>query len=115
DDLNSPIVISHLFEASKGINLISDGKATINPEDLKELKNVFDLFIKDILGLKIETGVSENTGDGYKGAIDLLLQIRMEAKANKDWSTSDKIRKELTALGFDIKDTKDGFEWKLSR
>lgn len=115
DDLNSPIVISYLFEACKGINLVSDGKATINMEDLKELREVFDLFIKDILGLKTETGVSENTFEGYKGAIDLLLQIRMEAKANKDWATSDKIRNELTNLGFEIKDTKDGFEWKLIR
>ena len=113
DDLNSPIVISYLFDASKGINLISDGKATINAEDLKELKEVYDLFIKDILGLKTETSISENTGEGYKGAIDLLLQMRMDAKANKDWVTSDKIRNELTALGFEIKDTKDGFEWKL--
>jgi len=115
DDLNSPIVISYLFDASKGINLISDGKATINAEDLKELKEVYDLFIKDILGLKTETAVSENTGEGYKGAIDLLLQMRMDAKANKDWATSDKIRNALTALGFEIKDTKDGFEWKLVR
>jgi cysteinyl-tRNA synthetase len=115
DDLNSPIVISHLFEASKGINLVCDGKATINAEDLKELKKVFDLFVKEILGLKTETGVSKDTNEGYKGAIDLLLQIRMEAKANKDWSTSDKIRNELTTLGFDIKDTKEGFEWKLVR
>jgi cysteinyl-tRNA synthetase len=115
DDLNSPIVISNLFEASKGINQIFDGKATINAEDLKELKDVFKLFINDILGIKTENGNAQNTVDAYKGAIDLLLQIRFEAKANKDWATSDKIRKELTTLGFEIKDTKDGFEWKLLR
>ena len=51
--------------------------------------------------------------EAYKKAVDLLLDIRMEAKRNKDWATSDKIRNELTAIGFDIKDTKDGVEWKL--
>jgi cysteinyl-tRNA synthetase len=113
DDLNSPIVISHLFDASKCINLVSDGKGTISSEDLEELKNVFELFIVDILGLGMDGKVSQSTGEGYKGAIDLLLNMRMEAKANKDWATSDKIRNELTALGFEIKDTKEGFEWKL--
>ena len=113
DDLNSPIVISQLFDVSKSINLISDGKATINPEDLKELKEVFERFIVDILGLGLDEKASQSTGEGYKGAIDLLLNMRMEAKANKDWATSDKIRNELTTLGFEIKDTKDGFEWKL--
>jgi cysteinyl-tRNA synthetase len=48
-------------------------------------------------------------------AVDMLLQMRMQAKQNKDWATSDKIRNELTALGFEIKDTKDGFEWKLNK
>ena len=113
DDLNSPIVISHLFDASKSINLVSDGKETINADDLKELKAVFDLFIVEILGLGLDDKSSQTTGEGYKGAIDLLLNMRMEAKANKDWATSDKIRNELTALGFEIKDTKEGFEWKL--
>jgi len=51
--------------------------------------------------------------DAYKGAVDMLLNMRLEAKRNKDWATSDKIRNELTALGFTIKDTKDGFEWSL--
>lgn len=113
DDLNSPIVIAHLFDASKSINLISDGKGTINAVDLKELKEVFSLFLVDILGLGMDENASQTTDEGYKGAIDLLLNIRMEAKTNKDWATSDKIRKELTTLGFEIKDTKEGFEWKF--
>ncbi len=115
DDLNSPIAISYLFDASKNINLISDGKATINEEDLKELRDVFDLFMVEILGLGLDEKSAQTTGEGYKGAIDLLLNMRMEAKANKDWATSDKIRNELTALGFEIKDTKEGFEWKLTK
>ena len=111
DDLNTPIVISHLFEAAKAINTVSDGKGTINEADLAELKEVFKLFIEDILGLQTESGSGSN--EAYKKAIDLLLEMRLEAKRNKDWATSDKIRNELTALGFAIKDTKDGFEWSL--
>ena len=111
DDLNTPIVISHLFEASKAINTVADGKGTINEADLAELKEVFKLFIEDILGLQTESGSGSN--EAYKKAIDLLLEMRLEAKRNKDWATSDKIRNELTALGFAIKDTKDGFEWSL--
>ena len=112
DDLNSPIAISHLFDACKAINSISDGKATISAEDLEELKSVFKLYIEDIFGLKTDAKSDAGT-DAYKKAIDLLLNIRLEAKRNKDWGTSDKIRNELTALGFSIKDTKDGFEWSL--
>ena len=112
DDLNSPIAISHLFDACKAINSVSDGKATISAEDLDELKNVFKLYIEDIFGLKTDAKSDAGT-DSYKKAIDLLLNIRLEAKRNKDWGTSDKIRNELTALGFSIKDTKDGFEWSL--
>ena len=112
DDLNSPIAISHLFDACKAINSISDGKATISADDLEELKSVFKLYIEDIFGLKADSN-SEAGSDAYKKAIDLLLNIRLEAKRNKDWGTSDKIRNELTALGFSIKDTKDGFEWSL--
>ena len=111
DDLNTPIVISHLFDAAKAINTVSDGKGTISEADLAELKEVFKLFIEDILGLQTESGSGSN--EAYKKAIDLLLEMRLEAKRNKDWATSDKIRNELTALGFAIKDTKDGFEWSL--
>ena len=116
DDLNCPIVISHLFDASKSINLVYDGKAGLDANDLEELKSVFTLFIVDILGLKSEMAdVADGLEtDSYKGAVDLLLGLRLEAKKNKDWGTSDLIRNELTKLGFEIKDTKDGFEWKIS-
>ena len=112
DDINTPVVISHLFEASKAINTVADGKATISADDLEELKATFKLFIEDILGLQQEvTGGKDQ--DAYKKAIDLLLNIRLQAKQNKDWATSDKIRNELAAYGFTVKDTKDGFEWSL--
>ncbi|OJV42860.1 MAG: cysteine--tRNA ligase [Bacteroidales bacterium 36-12] len=112
DDLNTPMVISALFDALRAINLVHDGKETIIADDLKELQSVFDLFLYGLLGLQSESDASGGT-EAYQKAVDLLLNIRLEAKKNKDWTTSDKIRNELTALGFEIKDTKDGFEWKL--
>ena len=115
DDLNSPIVISHLFDATRAINSVKDGKATLSEEDLKELQEVFHLFLFDILGMKDEASASGNHYEAFGKAVDLLLSIRQQAKANEDWATSDNIRNELTAMGFEIKDTKDGAEWKLSK
>lgn len=113
DDLNTPVVIAQLFEAIKAINTVHDGKGTISQADLDELKSVMKLFIEDILGLKTQLSDVDSSTEAYKKAIDLLLSIRMEAKANKDWGTADKIRNQLASFGFDVKDTKDGFEWKL--
>ncbi len=114
DDLNSPIVISLLFDAAKSINTILDGKATISESDLAELRDTFKTFMFDILGLKEENTASDIAGnEAYEKAVDLLLNMRMEAKAKKDWSTADFIRNKLSDIGFDVKDTKDGFEWKL--
>ena len=114
DDLNSPIVISHLFDSARAINTVFDGKGTISEADLKELREVWKTYAMDILGLQLDGAQDAGAGmDAYKGAIDMLLNMRLEAKRNKDWGTSDKIRNELTALGFTIKDTKDGFEWSL--
>ena len=115
DDLNSPIVISHLFESAKAINTVADGKGTISAEDLKELQDVWKTFVFDILGLRLNdnSDTGSTTAEAYKGAVDLLLNIRLDAKRNKDWTTSDRIRNSLTELGFSIKDTKDGFEWSI--
>ncbi len=113
DDLNTPIVISHLFESLRIVNLVHDGKETISQADLDELNSVFKLYIEDILGLQSTETATEGI-EAYRKAVDLLLNIRLEAKKNKDWATSDKIRNELTSYGFEIKDTKDGFEWKVA-
>ena len=114
DDLNSPIVISHLFDSARAINTVFDGKGTISEADLEELRAVWKTYAIDILGLQLDGAQDAGAGmDAYKGAVDMLLNMRLEAKRNKDWGTSDKIRNELTALGFTIKDTKDGFEWSL--
>ena len=115
DDLNSPIVISHLFEAARIVNNVLAGNNKLSEADLKELKDTFHLFLFDTLGLKEETGSSDGREAAYGKVVDMLLEQRMQAKANKDWAMSDKIRNELTALGFEIKDTKDGFEWKLNK
>jgi cysteinyl-tRNA synthetase len=115
DDMNTPIVISHLFDGAKMVNNIIAGNNTISAGDLKELKDTFHLFLFDILGLKEERGSSGSREAAYSEVVDMLLRERMRAKANKDWATSDNIRNELTALGFEIKDTKDGFEWKLNK
>jgi cysteinyl-tRNA synthetase len=114
DDLNTPFVIAALFDSTRAINTVYVGKGTSSETDLKELREVWKTFAIDILGLRLEEqGADEGKQKAFNGAIDLLLGIRLQAKQNKDWSTSDKIRNELTALGFQIKDTKDGFEWSI--
>ncbi len=87
----------------------------LNAEDLNELKETFHLFCFDILGLKEENNSNEEREAACGKVVDMLLEQRMKAKANKDWATSDKIRNELTALGFEIKDGKNGCEWKLNK
>ena len=115
DDLQSATVISHLFDSAKAINTVADGKATLTKEDLDELKDAWKTFAIDILGLRLEAdnAAAGQNVEAYKGAVDMLLNMRLEAKRNKDFATSDKIRNELTALGFSIKDGKDSFEWSL--
>ena len=115
DDLNTPIVISHLFEACHIINQLTDKQTTITPDALEELKAIFQTFSFDILGLRQDADGNEEREMAYSKAIDLLLEIRQQAKANKDWSTSDRIRNELSALGFEVKDTRDGVTWKLNK
>lgn len=115
DDMNTALVISHLFDACRAINQVADKKATISESDLAELKETFKLFAFDILGLKEERGSDSGREEAFGKVVDMLLQQRQVAKANKDWATSDKIRDELAALGFEIKDGKEGSTWKLNR
>lgn len=115
DDLNTPIVIAHLFDAARAINTVKDGKGSLSEADHKELLDLFDLFLFDLLGIRKETSAGGNSAEAFGKAVDLLLTIRQQAKQNKDWATSDKIRNELTEMGFEIKDTKDGAEWKLGK
>ncbi len=115
DDLNSPIVISHLFDGLRLINTVLAGSATLTADDIAHLRETFQLFLFDILGVKAEGETTAATSEPFEKALDLLLELRKEAKANKDWATSDLIRNKLTEIGFEVKDTKEGMEWKLSK
>ena len=115
DDFNSPIAISHLFDACRTINQLADKKQTITPEGLEALKRVFSVFAFDILGLTADAAGNAEREEAFGAAIDLLLELRAKAKADKDWATSDKIRDQLAALGFEVKDTKEGATWRLNK
>ncbi len=117
DDLNTPVLIGVLFDAVRIINMVKDGKATATADDIAVLRAVMDTFLAGILGIHTET-YAQADGSGsetkpFADAVDLLLEIRSQAKKNKDWATSDLIRDRMAAIGFDVKDTKDGVEWKL--
>ena len=115
DDLNSPIVISNLFDICRTINTLIDKKASITAEVAQALSELFHSFSFDILGLTEESGVSNKAREAAFGAVvDMLLAQRQQAKAEKNWALSDKIRDDLAALGFEVKDTKDGQAWSLN-
>ncbi len=120
DDFATPAVISQLFEASKVINSVADKKMAISTEVLQKLTDVFEVFAFDLLGLKKANssgGGEDNSAreEAFGHVVDMLLEQRLKAKASKDWATSDLIRDRLAELGFEVKDTKDGFSWKLNR
>lgn len=116
DDLQTPTVISNLFEACHAINSLLDHKGSINAEDLTELKAVMQLFAFDLLGLKSEKGSNNDAREAaYGKVVDMVLALRAKAKAEKDWATSDQIRNALAENGFEVKDTKDGVTWKLNK
>ncbi|MCQ0110553.1 cysteinyl-tRNA synthetase [Zhouia amylolytica] len=108
DDFNTPILIAQLFEAVRHINLIKEGKEQITAEDLKLFKEKINAFTFDILGLQDIAETGDDQSDKLSGVVDLLINLRAEARANKDFATSDKIRDELAALGVQLKDGKDG-------
>jgi cysteinyl-tRNA synthetase len=112
DDFNTPVLVSHLFDGVRMINSIIAGSETINSEDLKILKELYYDFVVKILGIRNPKSsfVSDHL---FNDIVDLLLQVRVDSKAKRDYETADKIRSKLNDLGFDIKDKKDGFEWEL--
>ncbi|MDE5846964.1 MAG: cysteine--tRNA ligase, partial [Muribaculaceae bacterium] len=118
DDLNTPMVIAQLFDACTYINKASDGLITLSAEDIDKLKSLFNTFLVDLLGIRVDSASAAGEGNSaqtkaFEGAVDLLMDVRKNAKAAKDWATSDFIRDRLAALGFDVKDTKNGVEWKI--
>ena len=113
DDFNTPILIANLFEAVKFINLINDEKESLTVEDLNEFKTTIYAFVYDVLGLESNAESSDNS-DKLGGVVEILIQLRKEARENKDWELSDKIRDELIALGIQLKDGKEGTTFSVS-
>ena len=114
DDLNTPILLSHLFNATRTVNSAIAGVEKLTKEDVGELADLFETFLHNLLGIEDESALKDSSYEAFEKAVNMLLEMRQEAKQNKDWATSDKIRNELTEAGFTIKDTPTGFEWSLS-
>ncbi|RXF67894.1 cysteine--tRNA ligase [Arcticibacter tournemirensis] len=107
DDFNSPVAIAELFEAARMINSVNDGKASISADDLEALKSLMNDFIFNILGLREESSPTDDLGQ----LVEFIINLRLEARANKDYATSDRIRNGLQELGIQLKDSKDGTTW----
>lgn len=112
DDFNTPILIANLFEGIKYVNLINDGKETISPVDLELFSKAIHSFLFDVLGLKDENEV-ENNNEKLEGLVNMLINMRNEARANKDFALSDQIRDQLIALGIQLKDGKEGTSFSI--
>jgi len=113
DDLNTPILVAHLFDGVKMINSLAAGTEKINTEDLEALRKLYKELVFDVLGLQ-EEGEESGNNEVLDQVLNLLLDTRNAAKQNKDWTTADKIRDDLKTLGITIKDTKDGSEWEIN-
>ena len=114
DDLQTPIVISELFEACHQVNLLVDRKVKIGADDLKALSDVMHLFTEDILGLTNATaGASSEKDKALDKVMQMILDMRKKAKEEKNWAVSDQIRDELSAAGVIVKDTPDGAVWEM--
>jgi len=111
DDFNTPILIAHLFEGVKYVNLLKENKETLTKNDLDNFKNTFKTFVFKVLGL--EDAVSSDSSDKLSGVVELLIAMRNDARANKDWNLSDKIRDELLAKGIQLKDGAGGTTFTL--
>ena len=108
DDFNTPILIAQLFEGARFINLINDGTATLTTEDIQLLASTLSNFLFDVLGINNSAAGNSNTSEKLKGVVEMLIEMRNEARANKNWALSDEIRDKLLALGIIIKDGKEG-------
>ena len=113
DDLNSPMVISALFDWVRTINQIAEGQQSISAEDLDHLRTTVNRYAFDILGLRDEKAAGASGSDMVPQLVDTLLDIRQKAKAAKNWATSDAIRDRLTEIGIRVKDRKDGVDWEI--
>jgi cysteinyl-tRNA synthetase len=112
DDLNTPVLISHLFDSVKVINQIKEEKASLNADDLIEFKRLLHAFVFDVLGLMNEN-IKDNS-DKINGVVELLIKLRKEARDNKEWALSDQIRDELVELGIQLKDGREGTTFSIN-
>ncbi len=112
DDFNTPVVIANMFEISRLVNLISDKKETITEQNKAALKENYEIIFNQILGMKGEQ--SDNSNTIIEGLMNMIIEMRAEARANKDWAKSDQIRDRLTEVGITIKDGKEGAKWEIN-
>ena len=112
DDFNTPILIANLFEGIRFVNVLNDKRETITVDDLQVLKTTLKSFIFDVLGIKNEKS-SDNSSEKLEGVVEMLIEMRNEARANKNWSLSDEIRDKLLALGIQLKDGKEGTSFSI--
>ncbi len=112
DDFNSPVLIANLFEGVKYVNLLQDKKAGLSAVDLELFVSTMNNFVFDVLGLQNE--IEEDSSDKLSGVVEMLIAMRKEARENKDWALSDKIRDELGALGIQLKDGKEGTTFSVN-
>ncbi len=114
DDFNSPILIATLFDAVKYINSVKDGKETITIADLQVLTQALHAFVFEVLGLQDENESSNQNSEKLEGVMNMLIEMRNQARADKDWALSDQIRDKLLALGIQLKDGKEGTTFTLN-
>jgi cysteinyl-tRNA synthetase len=111
DDLNSPMLLSHLFEGARFINSVADGNETIDSKGLESLKELYGIFVTEILGL-VDESKGKDDEELTRQLIGIIIDLRQDAKSRKEWETSDRIRQTLNDLGIIIKDRKDGADWE---
>jgi len=111
DDLNTPVALAALFDLVSWIHTMADSKKAVSPEDIKRLDSIYDQVVIDILGLQEEN--DQNRLPLVEGLVDMILDFRKQARAQKNWEESDRIRDRLSGLGVQIKDTKDGTDWEI--
>lgn len=112
DDFNTPTLVAHLFEGVRIINSAVDKTETLTADDIDKLRTLMNVFVFEVLGLVDEADAGAGS-DVIDGLMDLILDIRKSSRENKDWTTSDLIRDQLQKVGIQVKDTKDGAEWRL--
>jgi cysteinyl-tRNA synthetase len=108
DDFNTAKALANLFELVSTLNSVKDGVisvTTLSPATIIRLKTEIKIWLEDVFGLM---GVTEADNEKLQGVMELLIEIRKEAKSRKDFVTSDKIRDQLVAMGIQLKDEKGG-------